>query len=71
MTETVRPMTTLVVRLWREPGAPEGDAGWRGMVRPLEQAANASPITFQGLDHLLAAVHQALRHSPPNTENEA
>ena len=63
-------MTTLVVRLWREPGAPEGDAGWRGLVRPLDKEVNLDAITFQGLENLPAAVHQALRHSPPNTENE-
>jgi len=70
MTEPIRPMTALVVRLWREPGAPEGDAGWRGLVRPLDKEVNLDTITFHGLENLPSAVHRALRHLPPDRENK-
>jgi hypothetical protein len=58
MTDSIRPVVTFVLRMWHEPGAPEGDAGWRGLVRPLD--AEAGGVHFQGMDDLSRALRQLL-----------
>jgi len=63
MTHPIRPMIAFVLRLWREPGNHAGDAGWRGLMRPLcAGAAEAceNEVTFHGLDNLLAALRPLL-----------
>ncbi len=66
MPDSIRPVVTLILRLWREPGAPEGDAGWRGVIRPLETRDTASDaLPFDGLENLLAAVRPALIADKP------
>ena len=66
MPNSIRPVVTLILRLWREPGAPEGDAGWRGVIRPLETKDTASDaVPFDGLENLLAAVRPALIADKP------
>ena len=53
MTRPVRPMLAFILRLWREPGAPQGSAGWRGLIRRLETKDKTSgEVPFQGLDNL-------------------
>jgi hypothetical protein len=63
MTHPVRPVFTFVLRLWREPGDPEGEAGWRGLIRPLGASAATSSekeLPFHGLEKLLAALRALL-----------
>jgi hypothetical protein len=69
MATAVRPVKTFVVRLWQEPGALEGDAAWRGLVRALETGANPgrSEIAFHGLDNLPQAVRPLLAEEAPAT----
>ena len=61
MTHSIRPASNFVLRLWREPGAPEGDAGWRGLIRPLGKETASSDIPFDGLQNLLTALRQSLQ----------
>jgi len=62
MAQPVRPLITFVLRLWREPGAQEGDAGWRGLIRSLDAAeAGEHEVTFHGLGNLTAVLHRLLR----------
>jgi hypothetical protein len=63
MDPPVRPRATFVLRLWREPGAQEGDAGWRGQLRPLSAdsaASGVSEIAFQGLENIPATLRPLL-----------
>ena len=61
MTFPIRPVRTFVLRLWREPGDREGDAGWRGLIRSLETAtAPAQEHPFHGLENLPQALHALL-----------
>ncbi len=70
MDQPVRPLVTFVLRLWREPGAQEGDAGWRGLIRPLDgNEAYENEATFHGLDNLAAALRPLLmKRETPSTE---
>jgi len=65
MTHSIRPASNFVLRLWREPGAPEGDAGWRGLIRPLGKDTASSDIPFDGLQNLLTALRQSLQSVAP------
>ena len=58
MARSIRPIATFVLRLWREPGDQEGDAGWRGLIRLLD--AGEAGAYFQGLDHLPVVLRQVL-----------
>ena len=58
MIHPIRPVKTFILRLWREPGAQEGDAGWRGLIRPLD--AEEGEMNFQGLDNLTDVLRQLL-----------
>lgn len=58
MTRPIRPAIAFVLRLWREPGAQEGDAGWRGQLRPLD--TGETETYFQGLDNLPVALRHLL-----------
>jgi hypothetical protein len=58
MTRPIRPAVAFVLRLWREPGAQEGDVGWRGQLRLLN--AGETETYFQGLDDLPVALRQLL-----------
>ncbi|MGD9101232.1 MAG: hypothetical protein PVF45_12200 [Anaerolineae bacterium] len=63
MTHAIRPVNIFILRLWREPGDQEGDAGWRGLIRPLDADAATSgqdEVVFYGLDHLLGALRSLL-----------
>lgn len=63
MTHSIRPVNTFILRLWREPGDQEGDAGWRGLIRPLDAGADAVDETqavFYGLENLLDALRLLL-----------
>jgi hypothetical protein len=63
MTSSIRPLYTFVLRLWREPGAQEGDAGWRGLIRPLGAGAaevSEKEVIFHGLENLLEALRPLL-----------
>jgi hypothetical protein len=69
MTHPIRPVKTFVLRLWREPGDQETEAGWRGVIRSLEtRDAQAREVTFRGLGSLLAALQPLL--TPGGTEEE-
>jgi hypothetical protein len=62
MTRPIRPAITVVLRLWREPGTQEGDAAWRGTIRPL--GVQATPITeFHGLENAPHALRRLLESS--------
>jgi hypothetical protein len=66
MTRPIRPAVAFVLRLWREPGDQEGDAGWRGQIRPLD--TGKTETYFQGLDDLPAALRTLLaRENVPVT----
>jgi hypothetical protein len=75
MRDPIRHVHTLVLRLWREPGDRDDDAGWRGLVRPLS-TSRAMPDTdtasFHDLDNLANAVRsllvkeEALPRTPPD-----
>jgi hypothetical protein len=57
----IRPVRTFVLRLWHEPGDQAGDAGWRGLLRPLDARDTAFiGLSFHGLENLLAALRLAL-----------
>ena len=57
MIDSVRPTHTLVLRLWHEPGALQGDAGWRGQVRLLEaRDMLARQVCFADLADLVQAI---------------
>jgi hypothetical protein len=61
MLQPIRPVRSFVLRLWREPGAAEGEIGWRGLLRALEGSeAPVREFPFHGLAGLLAAVQEAL-----------
>jgi hypothetical protein len=63
MTPPVRPVVTFVLRLWHEPDTPVGDAGWRGLLRPLHTGSDTSDeveIAFQGLENLMTALRPLL-----------
>lgn len=65
MTHSIRPVNTFILRLWREPGDQEGDAGWRGLIRPLDANADAvdeAPVVFYGLENLLDALRLLLKN---------
>lgn len=66
MPRPLRPVKTFVLRLWREPGAPPGPAGWRGILRPLE-AKDAPPreLAFHGLGSLPTVLSQSLAADDP------
>jgi len=69
MTHPIRPVKTFVLRLWREPGDEETEAGWRGVIRSLEtRDAQAREVTFRGLGNLLATLQPLL--APEKTEEE-
>lgn len=59
MAHSVRPVVTLVLRLWRDPGDPEGDADWCGLVRPLRDADEAG-THLHGLDNFTLTLRQPL-----------
>jgi hypothetical protein len=68
MTHSIRPVKTFILRLWREPGDPEGDAGWRGLIRPLSAGAGPAEQAewpFHGLQNLLAALRPLLDDEEP------
>lgn len=71
MAVPLRPVVTVVLRLWHEPGMPEGDAGWRGSLRPLESSAAPAgkEIAFHGLENLPDAVQALL--PPPGLSGKA
>jgi len=52
----------LILRLWREPGAPKG--GCR-VARLETKDAASDAVPFDGLENLLAAVHPALIADKP------
>ncbi len=58
MTRPIRPAVAFVLRLWREPSDQEGDAGWRGQIRPL--GAGKTETYFHGLDDLPVTLRQML-----------
>jgi hypothetical protein len=63
MAHSVRPIKAFVLRLWREPGAQEGDAGWRGLLRPLgagDATTDENEVVFLGLEELLDALRRLL-----------
>ncbi len=61
MDDAIRPSYTFVLRLWREPGAPQGDAGWRGQLRPLEtRDIPAQEIVFSDLTNLTLTIRDLL-----------
>jgi hypothetical protein len=63
MIHSMRPANTFILRLWREPGDQEGDAGWRGLIRPLGADADAvdeAQVVFYGLENLLDALRLLL-----------
>jgi hypothetical protein len=68
MTRPIRPVITVVLRLWREPGVQEGDAAWRGMIRPLGGPAT-STSEFHGLENTPHALRRLLedRDTPAAT----
>jgi len=69
MNRPIRPVVAFVLRLWREPSAQEGDAGWRGLIRPLSAAAETgeNDVPFHSLNNLLAALRPLL----PDEESPA
>jgi hypothetical protein len=61
MTQPMRPVKTFVLRLWREPGDPETEAGWRGLIHPLDvQGGVSNKVPFHGMENLIAALRQSL-----------
>ncbi len=63
MTHLIRPVNTFILRLWREPGDQEGDAGWRGLIRPLDASADTIDevqVVFYSLENLLDALRPLL-----------
>jgi hypothetical protein len=60
MLQSIRPVRSFVLRLWREPGAAEGEIGWRGLLRTLEGGEAARELPFHGLEGLLSAVREVL-----------
>lgn len=62
MSDSIRPAYTFVLRLWHEPGAPQGEAGWRGQVRLLETqgGAPAHQVAFSGLVDLVRVIRALL-----------
>ena len=61
MIDSIRPTYTFVLRLWHEPGAPQGDAGWRGQVRLLEvKDVPAQEASFSDLVNLPQAIRALL-----------
>jgi len=63
MTHPIRPVKTFILRLWREPGDPKAEAGWRGLIRPLDAGAaraDGQALPFNGLENLLAALRALL-----------
>ncbi len=61
MSESMRPTYTFILRLWREPDAPQGDAGWRGQLRALEtRDAPAPAAVFADLANLAQAIRELL-----------
>jgi hypothetical protein len=65
MTHSIRPVNTFILRLWREPGDQDDDAGWRGLIRPLEAGADTvdeAQIVFYGLENLLDALRLLLEN---------
>lgn len=81
MAHHIRPVKTFVLRLWREPGDQETEAGWRGLIRPLNAntaPANKNEVPFHGLENLVKAlrpllaseetqrVKDTLQHPPAN-----
>jgi len=70
MTHPIRPTVAFVLRLWREPGTQEGDAGWRGQLRLLD--TGNTETYFQGLDDLPAALRKLLdRENVPTFHPES
>ena len=69
MTRPVRLVVIFVLRLWREPGDREGDAGWRGLVRTL--GAEEAEAYFQGLDNLPVALRRLLAREDALTSQSA
>ena len=66
MNDLIRPAYTVVLRLWREPGAPQGDAGWRGQLRPLEtRDIPAQEIVFSDLTNLTPTIRDLLDKVSP------
>jgi hypothetical protein len=61
MIEPIRPTYTFILRLWREPDAPQGDAGWRGQIRLLQtKGLPAQEITFSNLGNLVRGIRALL-----------
>jgi len=57
MKPAIRPTHAFILRLWREPGDQEGDAGWRGVLRPVQDAQGEHIETaFRGLENLTEAL---------------
>lgn len=72
MSHAIRPVKTFILRLWREPGDPEGDTGWRVLIRPLSAGAGPAEqaeLSFHGLQNLSAALRPLLddEESEPET----
>lgn len=67
MPHSIRPTKTFVLRLWHEPDDQAGDAGWRGLLRPLDaREITLTDLPFYGLDDLLAALRRALAEEGPS-----
>jgi len=67
----IRPMRAFVLRLWHEPGDEESQAGWRGLVRPLDASDGAMrETTFHGLDRLPDLVYALLTEPTSDPKEE-
>jgi len=63
MKSPIRPASSFVLRVWREPGDSKDDNGWRGLVRPLSGGparGETHEILFYGLDRLLEVLRPLL-----------
>lgn len=66
MSQSIRPRHSFVIQVWREPGAEDGDAGWRGVVRPLNSEQQA--VWFQDLCELGDVIRPFL--TPPISKSQ-
>ena len=64
MIDSIRPTYTFVLRLWHEPDAPQGDAGWRGQVRLLQaKDVPTNPVSFSDLVNLVPTIRTLIDHT--------
>lgn len=68
MSQPIRPRHSFVIQLWREPDAEEGDAGWRGVVRPLDD--NEQAVWFHDFSELGEVIRPFLTQAPLNQQIE-